>query len=50
MAILAQETSKIFIPNYPAYIYWFKGFMKGVHKRMGEAVRSDDDLLIKADT
>jgi hypothetical protein len=47
MAVLAQGTSKIFVTNCPSYSYWFERFMKGVHKRMGEEVRSDFALSVK---
>jgi hypothetical protein len=46
MAVLAQGTTKIFVTNCPSYSYWFERFMRGVHKRMGEEVRSDYALSI----
>lgn len=46
MAVMAQGTSKIFVTNCPSYSYWFERFMKGVHKRMGEEVRSDYALSV----
>jgi hypothetical protein len=47
MAVLAQGTTKIFVTNCPSYSYWFERFMKGVHKRMGEEVRSDFALSVR---
>jgi hypothetical protein len=41
MAVLAQGTTKIFVTNCPSYSYWFKRYMHGVHKHMGEEVQSD---------
>jgi hypothetical protein len=47
MAVMAQGTHKIYVTNCPSYSYWFERFMRGVHKRMGEEVRSDYALSIK---
>jgi hypothetical protein len=47
MAVLAQGTTKVFVTtNCPSYSYWFERFMRGVHKRMGEEVRSDYALSV----
>jgi hypothetical protein len=48
MAVMAQGTSKTYVTNCPSYGYWFERFMQGVHKRMGEEVRSDYALSVKA--
>jgi hypothetical protein len=47
MAVMAQGTSKTYVTNCPSYGYWFERFMRGVHKRMGEEVRSDYALSVK---
>jgi hypothetical protein len=41
VAVMAQETRKVFSTDCPAYWYWFVRFMKGCHKRMGDEVNSD---------
>lgn len=40
-AVMAQDTRKIYSTDCPSYSYWFERFMRGLHKRMGEEVRSD---------
>jgi hypothetical protein len=47
MAVMAQGTSKTYVTDCPSYSYWFERFMRGVHKRMGEEVRSDYTLSVK---
>jgi hypothetical protein len=47
MAVMAQGTSKTYVTNCQSYGYWFERFMRGVHKRMGEEVRSDYALSVK---
>jgi hypothetical protein len=47
LTVMAQNTSKIWVTNCPSYGYWFERFMRGVHKRMGEEVRSDHALSVK---
>jgi hypothetical protein len=47
MAVMAQNTTKIWVTDCPSYSYWFERFMRGVHKRMGEEVRSDFALSIR---
>jgi hypothetical protein len=47
MAVMAQNTTKIWVTDCPSYSYWFERFMRGVHKRMGEEVRSDFALSVR---
>jgi hypothetical protein len=47
MGVMAHNTSKIWVTECPSYGYWFERFMRGVHKRMGEEVRSDYALSIR---
>jgi hypothetical protein len=47
MAVMAQNTTKIWVTDCPSYSYWFERFMRGVHKRMGEEVPSDFALSIR---
>jgi hypothetical protein len=47
LAVMAQNTTRIWVTTCPSYGYWFERFMRGVHKRMGEEVRSDFALSIK---
>jgi hypothetical protein len=47
LAVMAQNTTRIWVTTCPSYGYWFERFMKGVHKRMGEEVRSDFALSIQ---
>lgn len=48
LAVMAQNTTRIWITTCPSYYwYWFERFMRGVHKRMGEEVRSNFALSIK---
>ena len=39
MAVMAQETRKVFSTDIPTYGYWFEGFVKGCHMRMGDDVK-----------
>jgi hypothetical protein len=41
VAVMAQETWKVFSTDCPTYGYWFEKFTKGCHKRMGDEVNSD---------
>jgi hypothetical protein len=47
MAVMARGTTKIYVTDCPSYSYWFERFMQGVHKRMGEEVRSDYALSVQ---
>jgi hypothetical protein len=47
MAVMAQGTTQTWVTDCPSYSYWFERFMRGVHKRMGEDVRSDFALSIR---
>jgi hypothetical protein len=47
MAVMARGTTKIYVTDCPSYSYWFERFMRGVHKRMGEEVRSDFALSVQ---
>jgi hypothetical protein len=47
MAVMAHNTSRIWVTECPSYGYWFERFMRGAHKRMGEEVRSDFALSIR---
>jgi hypothetical protein len=47
MAVMAHSTHKLWVTNCPSYSYWFERFMRGLHKRMGEEVRSDYALSIR---
>jgi hypothetical protein len=47
MAVMAHNTLRIWVTECPLYGYWFKRFMRGVHKRVGEEVRSDFALSIR---
>jgi hypothetical protein len=47
LAVMAQNTTQIWVTPCPSYGYWFECFMQGVHKRMGEEVRSDFALSIQ---
>ena len=47
MAVMAQGTTKTYVTDCPTYGFWFSRFMRGVHKRMGEEVRSDYALSIQ---
>jgi hypothetical protein len=47
LAVMAHSTTKTWVTNCQSYGYWFERFMKGVHKRMGEEVRSDYALSVK---
>jgi hypothetical protein len=47
MAVMAQGTAKTYVTDCPTYGYWFSRFMRGVHKRMGEEVRSDYALSVQ---
>jgi hypothetical protein len=46
LSVMAQNTTRIWVTTCPSYGYWFERFMRGVHKRMGEEVRSDFALSI----
>jgi hypothetical protein len=46
LAVMAQNTTQIWVTTCPSYGYWFERFMQGVHKWMGKEVRSDFALLI----
>jgi hypothetical protein len=46
VAVMAQETRKVFSTDCPTYGYWFERFMKGCHKRMGDEVNSDYALSL----
>ena len=41
MSIMAYETKKMFTAPCPTYGYWYQRFNLGLHKRMGDVVRSD---------
>lgn len=41
MAVMAYETQKMFTTPCPTYGYWYQRFNLGIHKRMGDVVRSD---------
>jgi len=47
MSVMAYETQKMFTTLCPTYGYWYQRFNHGVHKRMGDVVRSD--FAISAD-
>jgi hypothetical protein len=47
MAVMAQNTTKIWVTDCPSYSYWFERFMRGVHKRMGKEVQLDFALSIR---
>jgi hypothetical protein len=47
MAVLAQGTTKTYVTNCPTYGHWFSCFMRGIHKQMGEEVRSDYALSLQ---
>jgi hypothetical protein len=47
MAVMAQGTAKTYVTDCPTYSYWYERFMRGVHKRMGEEVRSDYALSVQ---
>jgi hypothetical protein len=47
LTVMAQSKNKVWVTNCPSYSYWFERFMRGVHKRMGEEVRSDYALSIQ---
>jgi hypothetical protein len=47
LAVMAQSTTKIWVTGCQSYGYWFERFMRGVHKRMGEEVRSDYALSVQ---
>jgi hypothetical protein len=47
MAVMAHNTAKIWVTDCSSYGYWFERFMRGLHKRMGEEVRSDYALSIR---
>jgi len=36
MAVVAKGMAKTFVTSCPMYSYWFKCFMLGVHKRIGQ--------------
>jgi hypothetical protein len=41
MAVMAYEQQKMFTIPCPTYGYWYQRFNLGLHKRMGDVVRSD---------
>ena len=41
MSVMAYEMQKMFTAPCPAYGYWYQRFNLGLHKRMGDVVRSD---------
>jgi hypothetical protein len=41
MSVMAYETQKMFTTLCPTYGYWYQRFNHGIHKRMGDVVRSD---------
>jgi hypothetical protein len=41
MAVMAYETQKMFTTPCPTYGYWYQRFNLGLHKQMGDVVRSD---------
>ena len=41
MSVMAYETQKMFTTPCPTYGYWYQRFNLGIHKRMGDVVRSD---------
>jgi hypothetical protein len=41
MSVMAYETQKMFMTPCPTYGYWYQRFNLGLHKRMGDVVRSD---------
>ena len=41
MSVMAYETQKMFTTLCPTYGYWYQRFNLGIHKRMGDVVRSD---------
>jgi hypothetical protein len=47
MAVMAENTAKVWVTNCLSYSYWFERFMRGVYKRMGEMVHSDFALSIQ---
>jgi hypothetical protein len=47
LTVMVQNTTHIWVTMCLSYGYWFERFMGGVHKRMGEEVRSDFVLLVK---
>jgi hypothetical protein len=38
---MAYETQKLITTPCPTYGYWYQRFSLGMHKRMGDVVRSD---------
>jgi hypothetical protein len=46
MAVMAQNTTQIWVTTCPLYGYWFDRFMEGVHKQMGKEVQLDYALSI----
>jgi hypothetical protein len=42
--VMAKDTTKLMVTECPKYGTWFKKFMTGCHKRMGETVRPDRAL------
>jgi hypothetical protein len=41
LSVMAYETQKMFTTPCPTYGYWYQRFNLGLHKRMGDVVRSD---------
>jgi hypothetical protein len=44
--VMAKETRKLTVTKCPTYGKFFKRFMRGMHKRMGEIDRPDRALSL----
>jgi hypothetical protein len=50
LSVMAYETQKLITTPCPTYGYWYQRFSLGMHKRMGDVVRSDyavTSLIVK---
>ena len=45
--IMSRDLIKTYVTSCPAYCLWFKSFMIGMHKRMGNEVRQDQAITLK---
>ena len=46
-AVMARDTSKLFVSNNPTYGRWWEKFLEGMHNRMGDDVRPDLAISLK---
>ena len=46
-AVMARDTSKLFVSNNPTYGMWWEKFLSGMHNRMGDDVRPDLAISLK---